>query len=98
MRVYNVKFACGVLLACISCAPKVPALILTGEGNVPVRDSGWPDGSLAVANLPTRVGWWEGPPFGGGEYHFDYRGNAEQFKAMLGLFTNINAPRLEIVI
>src|SRR5712672_2209237 len=30
---------------------RVTALILTGEGNGPVRDNGWPEGALAVANL-----------------------------------------------
>lgn len=88
----------SVFVACVVCALTSSALILTGEGNAPVRDSGWPDGAHAVANVPTRVGWWEGPPFGGGEYHFDYRGNTEQFAAVLVLFTNINASRLEIVI
>ena len=42
------------------------ALIMTGTGNEPVSDAGWPAGALAVANLKSRVGWWEGPPFGGG--------------------------------
>ena len=42
------------------------ALITGGLGNDPVRDAGWPLGAVDVANLKTRVGWWEGPPFGGG--------------------------------
>ena len=43
------------------------ALIMTGKGE-PVTDAGWPAGALAVANLKSRLGWWEGPPFGGGEW------------------------------
>ena len=44
------------------------ALILVGRGNAPVTDQNWRAGALDVANLKTRVGWWEGPPFGGGQW------------------------------
>jgi len=73
-------------------------LIMVGDGNAPVRDAGWPEGSLAVANLKTRVSWWEGPPFGGGEYHFDYRGGNDEFTEALTNFARILAPRLELFI
>jgi len=86
---------CGFL---ILVSFNLTALILTGEGNGPVRDNAWPEGALAVANLSTRSSWWEGPPFGGGEHHFDYRGNTEQFREALEAFSKIVAPRLELVI
>jgi carboxypeptidase family protein len=87
-------------LICLSwlLALPAPALILTGRGNQPVHDAGWPEGALAVANLKSRVGWWEGPPFGGGEYQFLYRGDTEAFNEALTMFRGILAPALDLVI
>ena len=83
-----------VLLASLSAS----ALIMTGSGNQPVHDYGWPEGALAVANLESRVGWWEGPPFGGGEWHFLYQGNTEAFQEALAAFAAIRAPALDLVL
>ncbi len=74
------------------------ALIISGQGNSPVADYGWPEGSLAVANLPSRVGWWEGPPFGGGQWNFLYRGDNGDFNEALTNFAAIRAPALDLVI
>ncbi|HEX9046455.1 MAG TPA: hypothetical protein VF988_05460 [Verrucomicrobiae bacterium] len=74
------------------------ALIVSGVGHDPVPDPGWPQGSLVVANLPSRVGWWEGPPFGGGEWHFNYRGDTEALNQALTNFAAIVAPALDLVI
>ena len=74
------------------------ALILVGRGNAPVRDAGWPEGTLAVANLESRVGWWEGPPFGGGLWSFNYRGDTAAFIQALTNFAAIRAPALDLVI
>src|SRR5262245_8160727 len=73
------------------------ALIMTG-GTDPVRDVGWPEGSLALANLQSRVGYWEGPPFGGGQWQFLYRGDAEVLAQALEKFSAIRAPELELVL
>lgn len=86
-----------VSLACLATLP-ASALIMTGSGNQPVRDAGWPEGALAVANLTSRIGWWEGPPFGGGEWHFLYQGNTDGFKDALAVFAAIRAPALDLVI
>ena len=40
---------------------------ITGGKDAPMKDRGFPDGSLPLANLKTRIAWWEGPPFGGEE-------------------------------
>jgi len=86
---------CGfILLVALS----APALILVGRGNAPVADQNWPAGSLEVANLKMRVGWWEGPPFGGGQHNFLYRGDAAAFGQSLSAFAKIKAPRLELFI
>jgi len=74
------------------------ALIMTGSGNQAVHDAGWPEGALAVANLESRIGWWEGPPFGGGEWHFLYQGNTEAFQEALAAFAAIRAPTLDLVV
>jgi hypothetical protein len=77
---------------------RADALILTGQGNQPVSDPGWPGGALAVANLTNRVGWAEGPPFGGGQWTFFYRGNPTDLQKALEAFAAIKADRLEIVL
>ena len=74
------------------------ALIVSGSGSRPVRDAGWPEGALAVANLQSRLGWFEGPPFGGGEWHFFYSGDTAAFIAALDAFAAIRAPSLDLEI
>ena len=49
--------------------PEAFALITGGEGNKPITDPGWPAGAAAIFNHPGRIAWWEGPPFGGGQWH-----------------------------
>ncbi|HEY7088910.1 MAG TPA: carboxypeptidase-like regulatory domain-containing protein, partial [Tepidisphaeraceae bacterium] len=73
-------------------------LIVGGRSTKPVDDNNWPDGSVAVANLPSRVGWIEGPPFGGGEHTFFYQGDAKAMQEALDLFAKVRAPRLELVV
>lgn len=76
------------------------ACLITGEhGNRLIEDHGWPAGSVAVANLSSRLGYWEGPPFGGGEYQFLYRcQNMDDFNKALKIFAAIRAPKLELVV
>ncbi len=74
------------------------ALIESSTGNQPVSDPGWPAGAQAVANLKSRVGWWEGPAFGGGEWHFSYRGDNAMFLQALSNFTVIQFPKLEVIL
>lgn len=89
-----IPIICAALLGPLSAS----ALIMTGHGNKPVRDPGWPEGALTVANLESRVGWWEGPPLGGGQWQFVYRGDTEAFTEALAAFAAIHAPVLELVI
>lgn len=73
--------------------------LITVGGDKPIRDHGWPAGTVETANLPTRFAWWEGPPFGGGEYHFLYRcKETDQFNKALERFAAIKAKRLELVL
>lgn len=74
------------------------ALIEVG-GDGPVRGNGWPVGSVELANLPTRISYWVGPPLGGGMYNFEYHAeNTEQFNESLKVFAEIRAPRLELIV
>jgi hypothetical protein len=69
-------------------------LIEVHEGNDPIRELGLPTGARAVADLPCRLGYKVGPPFGGGEYHFSYRcEDTAEFKHALTLFSRIRVPR-----
>ena len=75
------------------------ALITGSHGSEPVQDRGWPSGSVQIANLPARLGYWEGPPYGGGEYHFLYRcENTDQFNQALEIFAAIRADKLGLVV
>jgi hypothetical protein len=68
-----------LFLHCLSLSP-CHGLILLGQGNTPVTDPGWPAGAAALANATNRLGWWEGPPFGGGEWLFEFNGDTADFQ------------------
>ncbi len=91
-------FTLSLLAVALLAARPASASILVVYGNQPVRDYGWPEGSRALANLETRVGYWEGPPFGGGEYHFLYRGDNAALDAAVKKFGAIDASALELVV
>ena len=74
------------------------ALIEGGEGNDPVTDPGWPKDAAAVFNTKSRVAYWEGPPFGGGQSHAECRGDTEAFQAVLNDFAKIDTPFKRVVL
>jgi hypothetical protein len=78
-------------------SPWAFALITGGEGNEPIRDPGWPAGAAAIFNHPTRVAWWEGPPFGGGQWHGEYRGDAAAFNEVLAAFAKIDVKLKRLI-
>ncbi|MCX7016840.1 MAG: carboxypeptidase-like regulatory domain-containing protein [Candidatus Sumerlaeota bacterium] len=68
------------------------AMVSVHEGNDPVPNMGWPNGAEAVANLPERLGFTDGPR--GGEFCFSYRcKNTAQFNEALQKFAAIRLPR-----
>ncbi len=87
-----------IVVAFLGAPHPAQGMITTGKGNEPVHDPGWPAGALAVANLETRVGWEEGPPFGGGDWTFYYCGDTAKFQNALNAFSTINAEHLEVVL
>ncbi|MFO0912745.1 MAG: carboxypeptidase-like regulatory domain-containing protein [Pirellulales bacterium] len=79
-------------------ASPAQALIRGGEGAEPLGDPGWPKGAAAVFNSPTRVAWWEGPPFGGGHWTAECRGKAAELSQVLADFAKIEAPDKRVVL
>ena len=76
------------LLLAILAPARASALISGGEGNDALADPGWPKGAAAIFNDPGRVAWWEGPPFGGGQWHAECRGDAKALAAVLAVLPN----------
>ena len=74
------------------------ALITGGTGNTPLRDPGWPSGAAAIFNHTGRIAWWEGPPFGGGQWHAECRGDARALSAVLDDFAKLDAKSKKIVV
>lgn len=62
-------------------------VITGGKGNQVITDPGWPEGVAAIFNHHARIAWWEGPPFGGGQYHSECLGGTESFNAVLAKFS-----------
>ena len=74
------------------------ALIRGGTGNAPVRDPGWPKGAAAIVNNPGRIAYWEGPPFGGGQFHAECRGDAKSLGAVLAEFSKLDVKTKRLVL
>lgn len=90
--------AVASFLALCLFVPYAHALITGDTGNKPVADRGWPKGSVDVANMECRIAWWEGPPFGGGESHFEYASDTATFNQALKAFAKIEAPKRRLVV
>lgn len=73
------------------------ALIMGGSGP-PHHDPGWPAGTFEAASVPSVVQWMEGPPFGGGQWIFSFRGDTDALNESLEAFGKINAPDLEVIV
>jgi hypothetical protein len=89
-----------VLLLSIAVLPSrgAFALITGGEGNKPLPDPGWPKGAAAIFNVTARIAWWEGPPFGGGQWHAECRGEAKSFNAVLADFAKLDVKSKKIIV
>ncbi len=93
--------AAAIMLAFFVAAVPVreaAALITGGEGNKPIPDPGWPKGAAAIFNHPGRIAWWEGPPFGGGQWHSECRGDARTLTAILTGFSKLDAKTKRVVV
>src|SRR3954470_1650597 len=90
----------GLLIAVFTALPSPEsfALIMGGEGNKPINDPGWPAGAAALFNHPGRVAWWEGPPFGGGQWHAECRGDTRALDAVLADFVKADVKVKRVVV
>jgi hypothetical protein len=98
MMTLKLRFVLSALACLLLATVPAQALIGVGRGNAPVRDQNWRAGALDVANLKCRVGWWEGPPFGGGMWNFLYRSDTDTLNEALKVFAKVRAPSLELIV
>ena len=98
MTEFKWRFIILALVYLFLASSPAQAPIEVGRGNAPVRDQNWRAGAVDVANLGSRVAWWEGPPFGGGMSHFLYRGDTNAFNEALEAFAKVRAPSLELIV
>src|SRR5262249_35142669 len=94
------RITTGLLIAILTILtpPEAFALITGGEGNMPISDPGWPAGAAAIFNHTGRVAWWEGPPFGGGQWHAECRGDTRALIAVLADFARLDAKLKRVVV
>jgi Carboxypeptidase regulatory-like domain len=93
----------GTVLALLLCLAAIPtqsalALITGGVGNKPIGDPGWPKGAAVLFNVESRVAWWEGPPFGGGQWHAECRGDSKAFNRVLADFAKLDVKSKKLVV
>lgn len=94
-------WAATILLAATILAVPIErafGLITGGEGNRPIHDPGWPQRAAEIFNHPARIAWWEGPPFGGGQWFCECRGDTKAFNTVLLKFAKMDVKIKRIVI
>lgn len=78
------------------------AAILTSEGNrtfVPLSPLDLPAGAERLVNRPEKIGYWEGPPFGGGLHVVEFNTTSTSTaNEALKDFSRIKAPALKLVL
>ena len=67
-------------------------------GNSPIADPGWPNGASVIFNDKARIAWWEGPPFGGGQWHSECRGDAKALSAVLAGFARLDVKTKRVIV
>lgn len=92
------RFVAGAIALAAAICPPAFGLITGAEGNKPIDDPGFPKGAIDLFNQPTRIAYWEGPPFGGGQYHGEYEGDARQFNAVLADFAKLDVKSKQLVV
>jgi hypothetical protein len=73
-------------------------MITGGTGNEDVGDPGWPAGAATAFNTKQRIAWWEDPPFGGGRWHAECQGDADQLSQWLVDFAQIQSVPKRVVL
>ncbi len=86
----------SLLLTCLG-QPSF-ALIMGSDSDKPLEIAGWPDGAAEIFNIRQRVAYWEGPPFGGGQYHAECRGDTDTLNDVLAKFAKVDCDNKRIVV
>jgi hypothetical protein len=88
------------LLLATTCLPSQPAVavIFGNSGSEPVIQADWPEGAAKIFNHRSRIAWWEGPPFGGGHWHAECRGNVATFNRVLADFAKLDVKNKRLVV
>jgi hypothetical protein len=89
---------CLTTLLCVFALTSPAFALITGGEGEPIKVRGFPGGSLPLANLKTRIAWWEGPPFGGGQYRFEYSGRTADLQRAIDLFAKVDTKRKQVVV
>lgn len=94
------RITTGLLITILAVvAPREAFALIRGDaGNKPVPDPGWPHGAAAFFNHTGRIAWWEGPPFGGGQWHAECRGDAKTLNVVLADFANVDVKTKRVVV
>lgn len=79
-------------------SPSALASITGGEGNKRLADPGWPKGAAAIFNTESRIAWWEGPPYGGGQWHSECRGDARALSEILAGFATLEVKNKRVIL
>lgn len=92
----NLLAYCALLLMTLLSSNSY-ALIEGGDGNDPVQDPGWPKGAAEIFNHKGRIAYWIGPPYGGGQWHAECKGNATVVNEVLKQFAKIEGKKRIVV-
>ena len=82
------RITTGLLMTILAVvAPREAFALITGRGGKQAgARSRLAPGAAAIFNHPGRIAWWEGPPFGGGQWHAECRGDAKALERRPGRF------------
>lgn len=83
----------GVITMFLCCSAW--ALYGISFGNQPVTNERWPDGSVALANLPSRFAQATGDP---GDSIFAYSGDTAAFQVAVDLLAKLTAPEVRLIV
>src|SRR5205807_1834817 len=90
---------CFLFAVLVVVSPREALALIRGDaGNKPVPDPGWPSGAAVIFNRESRIAWWEGPPFGGGQWHAEGRGDAKALNAVVADFARMDAKVKRVVV
>lgn len=88
----------AVYLGLTVLTPSVRADIAGGTGNRPIKNEHWPAGAADIFNFEGRIAWFEGPPYGGGQYCAECRGDAKQLNEILAAFDRMDSKNKRVVV